>query len=68
MPAIPTDIGTIDMDLRKTLAPYFSGFNKTTEQADAEGSMKFMHPQGVIVQKNTTSTFGKEGILAVERG
>ncbi|CAI2355397.1 unnamed protein product [Caenorhabditis sp. 36 PRJEB53466] len=49
-------------DLQKTLAPYFDGFNKTTEAADAEGSMKFMHPQGVIVQKDTTSTFGKEAL------
>ncbi|PIC27494.1 hypothetical protein B9Z55_019732 [Caenorhabditis nigoni] len=49
-------------ELKKILAPYFEGFNRTTEIADAEGSMKFMHPQGVIVQKDTTSTFGKEAL------
>ncbi|CAP32536.2 Protein CBG13806 [Caenorhabditis briggsae] len=49
-------------DLQKILAPVFAGFNRTTEAADADGSMSFMHPQGVIVQKDTTSTFGKEAL------
>ncbi|CAP29263.1 Protein CBG09301 [Caenorhabditis briggsae] len=50
------------LELKKILAPYFEGFNRTTEVADAEGSMKFMHPQGVIVQRDTTSIFGKEAL------
>ncbi|PIC31409.1 hypothetical protein B9Z55_012124 [Caenorhabditis nigoni] len=49
-------------ELQRILAPVFAGFNRTTEAADADGSMSFMHPQGVIVQKDTTSTFGKEAL------
>ncbi|CCD62901.1 DUF4440 domain-containing protein [Caenorhabditis elegans] len=49
-------------ELKKILAPYFAGFNQTTEVADAEGSMRFMHPQGVIVQKDKDSTFGKKAL------
>ncbi|CAI5453119.1 unnamed protein product [Caenorhabditis angaria] len=52
-------------ELRATLAPYFEQFNKSTEIASAEDSMKLMHPQAVIVQKDTTSTFGKEALTAL---
>ncbi|CAB3397946.1 unnamed protein product [Caenorhabditis bovis] len=66
-PAISASRSTIDLlysedEFKAILRPYYEGFNKTTENADAKGSMEFMHPQGVIVQRDVSSTFGKEAL------
>ncbi|CAI5442640.1 unnamed protein product [Caenorhabditis angaria] len=50
-------------DLKKILNPYLEQYNRSTEAANAEESVKLLHPQAVCIERNKSATFGKEALL-----